>query len=179
MKKSTIIKNTISLVILIGIVTFLLIYFNKTYLYLPFTVPSSITKELGITYESFKKPVTVEVLTYENLYSAESIKSSYFPEDKTQYEKLAREMVGFYSRIVSNGNKIAYGSYEVQNLNTSGIRYYIDLRCGESMMTLMDFMDSNEIIRMGNDNYYTITPALREQLINYIKETYPIKDIIK
>lgn len=42
-------------------------------------------------------------------------------------------------------------------------------------MLKMDFTDDIEIIKFGND-FYTITPTLRDEFIIYLQNTYPIKE---
>ena len=178
MKKFDTVKNIISLFIVFAIISSLLIYYTRTYLFLPFTVPAPIEKVQGLTFDMFKKPVEVEVMTDSRPYADKFERCVYFPENKTQYDKLARKYVDFYANILSNGSKISFDSYEIQNLNMTGTRYVINLRCGEAAILPMDFMDGNEIIRMGGNDYYIITPELRDQLLNYIKETYTIKEVI-
>ena len=173
MKKFESVKNIISLFIVIAIIASLLIYYAQTFLYLPFTVPIQ-----GMSFDLFKKPVRIEVMTDLNQFAHMTERSIYFPEDQTQYEKLARKYADFYAKVLSNGSIVPFDSYEVQNLNMTGTRYVINLRCGDqSVLLQMDFMDCNEVVQMRGE-YYTITPALRNQLINYIKETYPIKEVI-
>ena len=144
--------------------------------FFPFAVPAPISKEQGFTYKWFQRPVTVEVMTDDST-SDTFVRCFYFPADKTQYEKLARKLAGFYANILLEGYKVPFDSQEVQTLNMTGIRYNIHLRCAGIVMLKMDFTDGNEIIQMSND-FYTITPELRDELLDYVKKTYTIKKIV-
>jgi hypothetical protein len=177
MKKSTIIKIAVSLFI-VTILSTSVIYFNHNYLYLPFTVPKPITEKQSFDYKWFKKPVSVEISTVESK-GDNFIHSFYYPINKNQYETLARKYTDYYAQILSEGSKIPFDSILSGSVNlpsiSSGKYYEINLRCIDIVMLRMELSDNSEIIHMGND-YYTITPTLTDEFINYIKSTYPIME---
>jgi len=82
MKKPDIVKNMISLFIIVAIITSLLIYYTQTYLILPFMAPMPIQKErsitFGITFYLIKKPVEIEVMTDLNPFADKTEGASIF-----------------------------------------------------------------------------------------------------
>ena len=168
MKRNKLVKIVAPLFLIVILFT-TSIYFNHSYLYFPFTVPAPITEKQGFTYKLFEKPVSVEVMTDE--YNGdELLRSFYYPTNKNKYETLARKITDYYAKILKDGNKIPLESTLI-----AGKRYVVNLRCAGVVMLKMDFTDNSEKIKMGND-LYTITPDLRDEFINYLRNTYPIKE---
>ena len=169
-------KFIIPLSLILIIITSTLIYLNRTYLYLPFTVPSAITQKHKFDYKWFKKPTTVEVMVDEGADAPVFIRSLYYPKDKGDYENLARKTADLYATILEKGTRLPPEASLTEH-DTSGLRYVTSLRCGDTRIIPIDFMDSNEIIQLSGD-FYEVTPELRDELVNYIKQTYPIKEVV-
>lgn len=142
--------------------------FNQMYLFNPVALPAALTSEMNYTYDRFRKPVYMDVACFEK----NGNESTLLPSNQTKNDEFAREWTGLCLRVVQEGASVPANS--VSASDGGGAYYRLDLMTKNEAVLQMWLARQGDTVEL-DGRYYTIRPELKDEILQYISASFPVK----